>query len=54
MENAITKDADKHKNVFWQQKRLKGTNKDFSRETIINWNKARKYVLNVLQEKEKH
>ena len=54
MENAITKDADKHKNVFWQQKRLKGTNKDFSRETIINWNKARKYVLNVLPEKEKH
>ena len=54
MENAITKDADKHKNVFWQQKRLKGNNKDFSRETIINWNKARKYVLNVLPEKEKH
>ena len=54
MENTtITTDADKLDNVFSQLKRLKG-NETFSEETIINWNKARKYVLNVLPEKERH
>ena len=48
-----TTDADKLDNVFKQLKRLKG-NETFSEETINNWNKARKYVLNVLPEKEKH
>ena len=54
MENTtITTDADKLDNVFKQLKRLKGY-ETFSEETINNWNKARKYVLNVLPEKEKH
>lgn len=54
MENTtITTDADKLDNVFKQLKRLKG-NETFSEETINNWNKARKYVLYVLPEKEKH
>lgn len=57
MEKTMTTDADKLKNVFWQLKRLKplkDNNETFSKETVINWNKARQYVLNVLPEKEKH
>lgn len=57
MGKTMTTDVDKHKNVFWQLKRLKplkDNNEIFSKETVINWNKARKYVLNVLPEKEKH
>lgn len=51
MENTtITTGADKLDNVFKQLKRLKG-NEFFSEETINNWNKARKYVLNVLPKK---
>ena len=54
MENTtITTGADKLDNVFKQLKRLKG-NEFFSEETINNWNKARKYVLNVLPKKERH
>lgn len=54
MENTTTTtDADKLDNVFKQLKRLKD-NETFSEETINNWNKARKYVLNVLPKKEKH
>ena len=53
MENTTTAtDADKLDNVFKQLKRL-NDNETFSAETINNWNKARKYVLNVLPKKEK-
>lgn len=51
MENTTTAtDADKLDNVFKQLKRL-NDNETFSAETINNWNKARKYVLNVLPKK---
>lgn len=52
MEYAITTDTEKLNNVFRQLKGLKD-NKDFSK-TIENWNKARRYVLTVLPQRERH